>query len=152
MNANVSFTRHGSIAEQIRRLIEGTGLSLDAALYRFNHAELKEALMDAVRRDVSVRLVLDRRKYEEDPVTRDLLIAPGIPYRLSGGRSGKSSKMHHKFVILDARIALTGSYNWTTESEETNYDNLITLHEPEVVTAYQQEFELLWGEASAPDE
>jgi phosphatidylserine/phosphatidylglycerophosphate/cardiolipin synthase-like enzyme len=55
--------------------------------------------------------------------------------------------MHHKFVILDGAAVLTGSYNWTTESEEQNYENLVILSDPAQVRTFQEEFEELWREA-----
>jgi phosphatidylserine/phosphatidylglycerophosphate/cardiolipin synthase-like enzyme len=39
---------------------------------------------------------------------------------------------------------LTGSYNWTLESEDGNFENLVVLTEPAAVAVYQSEFEALW--------
>ena len=58
--------------------------------------------------------------------------------------------MHHKFVILDGQTVLTGSYNWTLESEELNYDNLAVLRDPQPAVFYRQEFEALWSAAVGP--
>ena len=151
MTAAVSFSRNLSVANLIGRLIGSTAVSLDAALYRFNNPELAGALADAARRGVSIRLVLDRGKYQQDPLTQHLLKAGAIPFRLLAGRPGTESKMHHKFAILDSRTAVTGSYNWTLESEEKNYENLVILHDLEQLEAYRREFELLWEEARAAD-
>jgi phosphatidylserine/phosphatidylglycerophosphate/cardiolipin synthase-like enzyme len=52
--------------------------------------------------------------------------------------------MHHKFVILDQQSVLTGSYNWTLESESENHENLVILEEAQPVEAYAKEFEALW--------
>lgn len=121
--------------------------SLDAALYRLNNPRLAEALVECGRRGVRVRLVVDRGKYEEDAATRRLLESGRIPFRLAGGRVGPPSKMHHKFVILDSATVLTGSYNWTLESEEQNYENLVVLRDPAQVRVFQEEFEELWRKA-----
>jgi phosphatidylserine/phosphatidylglycerophosphate/cardiolipin synthase-like enzyme len=149
MTPPVSFSRNCSVAELIGRLIQSTEVTLDAALYRFNNPQLAGALAQAARRGVSIRLVLDRGKYHSDPVTQRLLQAGPIPFRLLAGRPGPESKMHHKFAILDGRAAITGSYNWTLESEEENYENLLVLHGLEQLAAYRREFELLWEEAGA---
>ena len=150
MNAELALTRAGSIAGLIERLIEECKTSLDAALYRLNHPRLGKALEDAVGRGVRVRLVLDRNKYEESFATRELLSDRRIPFRLLYGRQGPGSKMHHKFAILDGRMALTGSYNWTLESEEQNYENLLILSEPENLEIFRREFEALWAEGAEP--
>lgn len=144
MPANVLLTRTNSVTEAIERLLEAAGQSVEAALYRLNHPRLARALADAAARGVRVRLVLDRGKYEETRATRDLLAASRISFRLSDGRAGADSKMHHKFALLDGRTALTGSYNWTLESEDGNFENLVVLTEPAAVAVYQSEFEALW--------
>jgi phosphatidylserine/phosphatidylglycerophosphate/cardiolipin synthase-like enzyme len=59
--------------------------------------------------------------------------------------------MHHKFVILDQQTVVTGSYNWTHESEEENQENLLILRDEYSVEAYSQEFEALWAGAARDD-
>ena len=150
MNTEVILTRGSSVAESIERLIRQATTSVDAALYRFNNPRLTRALHEAIGRGVPVRLVLDRNKYEESRTTHELFADRRIPFRLLYGRQGPGTKMHHKFAILDARTVLSGSYNWTLESEEQNYEGLLILCEPEQVKIFQREFEALWAEASPP--
>lgn len=151
MKAELLLTRSrtaGSVAEVIERLIGEATTSIDAALYRLNHPRLAGALEEATRRGVRVRLVLDRNKYEETRATRELLASSEVPFRLLNGRQGPGSKMHHKFAIFDGRAAITGSYNWTLESEQQNYENLLILREPDLVQILEKEFKELWGESS----
>jgi len=148
MNAELLLTRSGSVAEAIERLIGASETSIDAALYRLNLPRLARALEEAAARGVRVRLVLDRNKYEETPATRDLLANSAIPCLLGYGREGPGSKMHHKFAIFDGKVAITGSYNWTVESEEQNFENLIVLPEAKLVEVLQREFEALWKEGA----
>lgn len=147
MSVETLFTRDQSIAEAIERLIQAAKTSLDAALYRFNSRRLARALDEASRRGLNIRLVLDRGKYKESETMRELLSKDRFPFRLSRGRGDADSKMHHKVALLDDSIVVTGSYNWTRESEEQNYENLLILREPEVVKAYRREFEALWADA-----
>jgi phosphatidylserine/phosphatidylglycerophosphate/cardiolipin synthase-like enzyme len=142
------FTRSTSVAKVIERLIRSAKTSADAALYRLSHPRLALALRDASRRGVRVRLILDREKYEMTRATKDLLAEFRIPYRLMSGRRGRWAKMHHKFAILDDRVALAGSYNWTVESEEENYENLMVLRERHQVGDFIEEFEALWAAAA----
>ncbi len=149
MTSEVLFTRARSVAGVINGWLETATTSVDAALYRVNLPHLARGLEVAAARGVRVRLVLDRGKFEESRATRDLLASANFSFRLLRGRHGMGSKMHHKFVILDGRTALAGSYNWTLESEEENYDNLIILRDPQVAQDYAREFEALWAEAEA---
>ncbi len=149
MNSDVIFTRSIAAASFIGQRIGNCTVSLDAALYRFNNPTLALAVSDAARRGVSIRLLVDQKKHDEDSKTQQLLRSGGFRFRLLNGRQGKGSKMHHKFAILDGLTVLTGSYNWTLESEEENYENLVILRDPNQVEAYRREFELLWEEAGS---
>ncbi len=148
MTSEVLFTRRRSVAEVINALLGTAATSVDAALYRLNLPGLVRGLEAAAGRGARVRLVLDRGKFEETRATRDLLTAAGFSLRLLRGRHGVGSKMHHKFVILDGRTVLAGSYNWTLESEEENYDNLVILRDLRVAQDYAREFEALWEEGA----
>ena len=147
MAAEVFFSRAGSVAEVIERSIRGATASFEAALYRFNYPRLARALADAARRGVCLRLVLDRNKFEESQAAREMLSEHRIAFRLVYGMKGRGSKMHHKFAILDGCAVLTGSYNWTLESEHQNFESLLILRASEDIAAYRREFEALWAEA-----
>ncbi|HEX5483148.1 MAG TPA: phospholipase D-like domain-containing protein [Terriglobia bacterium] len=149
MSVDVLFTRSADVAGEIQSLIRSAAVSIDAALYRLSHPALVHALSEAAGRGVRVRLVLDRGKFQENRFVHGALPQSGIGFRLSDGRRTKASKMHHKFAVLDDEIVLTGSYNWTEESQEGNYENLIVLREPALAEAYIREFEALWQESAA---
>jgi cardiolipin hydrolase len=147
MPDEVMLTRGRSVAEEIERLVGAAQTSVDAALYRLNNPLLARVLAGTAERGVRVRLVLDRGKYEETTATREILTESRLTFRLSYGRLGRDSKMHHKFAILDDALVLTGSYNWTIESEKENFDNLVALREAPHVLLYRSEFEALWNAA-----
>ena len=147
----IKFARSESVADVIMSLMHETSSSIEGALYRFNHPGLADALEDVAQRGVRVRLLVDGNKYKESRTTQELLSGAIIPFRLAFGRQGRGSKMHHKFVILDQQTVLTGSYNWTHESEEENQENLLILRDEYSVEAYSQEFEALWAGAARDD-
>ena len=145
---DVLFSREGSVQAFIERLIGAATISVEAALYRINNPSLARTLEEAYQRGVRVRLVLDRNKFEEDRTTRQLLSEVSFLYRLLYGREGQGSKMHHKFALFDSSVALTGSYNWTLESERRNYEHLLILRAPEQLQQFRDEFEELWREGT----
>jgi hypothetical protein len=46
--------------------------------------------------------------------------------------------MHHKFALIDDRLLLTGSFNWTYNS---NAENLLVLDDAAMLQAFREEFE-----------
>lgn len=145
------FARGKSIAEVIESQLALSQNSIDAALHRLNSQRLARALADAGERGVDIRLVIDRSKYEKSQATRKLLSACNLRFRLAWGRDGTGSKMHHKFALLDHRLVITGSYNWTFASEARNHENILLLRERALVDTFRQEFEALWTSSENSD-
>ena len=52
--------------------------------------------------------------------------------------------MHHKFMIIDGKKTLTGSYNWTRSAEEKNKENVVLISDVKTATSFQVEFDQLW--------
>jgi mitochondrial cardiolipin hydrolase len=148
----IKFARTESVADVIVSYLHEATNSIDGALYRFNHPGLAEAMEEVAERGVRVRLLVDGNKYKESRTTQELLDDSHLRFRLAFGRQGRGSKMHHKFVILDQQIVLTGSYNWTHESEEENQENLLILRDANTVEAYAEEFDALWAGAGRDDD
>ena len=143
----VLFTRTNSVGGRIARILRSSRRSIDAALYRLSQPGLARALSQAVVRGVSVRVILDRKKFKLTPATQDLVARWNISYRLMSGPHGRYAKMHHKMAIVDGETALTGSYNWTDESEKSNFENLVIIRDSEQVKRFAREFEALWSRA-----
>ena len=54
--------------------------------------------------------------------------------------------LHHKFVIIDDNLLITGSYNWTRFSSK-NYENMVVIKDEEIVEQFKDEFNELIGNA-----
>lgn len=48
--------------------------------------------------------------------------------------------MHHKFCVIDDRLLLTGSYNWTRKAELTNHENIIISTDITLVNEFRKAF------------
>lgn len=142
------FAEEMSIERVLLDAITGSRASIHVAAYRLTNLRLAQALADAHRRGLDVRAVLDSAKYEANPALAQLFSEHGVPHRPLAGRLGPPTKMHHKFAIFDGRMVTTGSYNWTDESEEQNFDDLIILREEALVARYRTAFEQLWRRAA----
>ena len=53
--------------------------------------------------------------------------------------------MHHKFMVADDRITITGSYNWTRSAEKYNQENVIWINDAQFSRSFLVEFETLWS-------
>ena len=56
--------------------------------------------------------------------------------------------MHHKVMIIDRRIVIFGSYNFTISADDSNDENLVIVHDPVFASFFVEEFETVWAESS----
>jgi phosphatidylserine/phosphatidylglycerophosphate/cardiolipin synthase-like enzyme len=58
--------------------------------------------------------------------------------------------MHHKVMIIDESIVVTGSYNFTASAEDRNDENLVIIYSPEIARLYLAEFQRVFQQAVEP--
>ncbi|MDH5508038.1 MAG: phospholipase D-like domain-containing protein, partial [Anaerolineae bacterium] len=102
-----SGTLRGGPDAALAAAIDAARASVDAAIYDLNLWSIRDALLAAQRRGVTVRIVtesdnLDRPELQE-------LIAAGI--EVLGDR--REALMHNKFVVIDRYEVWSGSMNLT---------------------------------------
>ena len=54
----------------------------------------------------------------------------------------------HKVAIIDGKIVITGSYNWTWSAEKRNDENVLVLMSRSLAEKYEKEFQRTWLLAS----
>lgn len=52
--------------------------------------------------------------------------------------------MHHKFVIVDEEILITGSTNWTMSAFFGNFENILVTNQSSLVGPFLKEFDRMW--------
>jgi phosphatidylserine/phosphatidylglycerophosphate/cardiolipin synthase-like enzyme len=56
--------------------------------------------------------------------------------------------MHNKFMLVDDEAVLTGSFNWSSSSENNHFENLVELRGAKAqdsLTQFKSEFQNLWA-------
>jgi phosphatidylserine/phosphatidylglycerophosphate/cardiolipin synthase-like enzyme len=78
-----------------------------------------------------------------------VLFDNGIPFRWSQGFSGKGV-MHNKFAVLDGKLLLTGSFNWSTNAQDNNFENMFYTNSPAYTGPFAAQFETIFSKAYTP--
>ncbi|MBI3018213.1 MAG: hypothetical protein HYY62_09545 [Deltaproteobacteria bacterium] len=82
---------------------------------------------------VPVYGILNRLGSSKGPYQRFLQM--GIPVRFAAFRGA----LHHKFMIIDRRILILGSYNFSSSAEKDNDESAIIIRDPELVNEVYEE-------------
>ncbi|WP_194841644.1 phospholipase D-like domain-containing protein [Sporosarcina obsidiansis] len=116
--------------------------TLDIAIYNFEDREIAQAVLNARIRGVSVRIMTDasKAKKNDQTVILDEFTRNNIVVKINTSR-----KMHLKMAIIDERLIVTGSYNFTEASADENLEQLMTLSNEELAQEWTGIFADLWN-------
>lgn len=95
--------------------------SVRVLAYGFTAPRILAALVDARRRGVDVRLVLDGSNLKDRYSKAREAAAAGITVRIDSS----VAIAHSKVVLVDDALVLTGSYNFTVSANRRNAENLL---------------------------
>ena len=119
--------------------------SIDIAMYTFTDFAIARELVRAKERGVEVRIYLDRSQVTAKYAQSRYFIQNEMDVRISSN----SAIMHNKFAIIDGKILITGSYNWTLSANNRNDENVLVIDCRYVIDEYEEQFERLWLQFSA---
>jgi phosphatidylserine/phosphatidylglycerophosphate/cardiolipin synthase-like enzyme len=127
----------GGTDTAIATAIGNVKTTLDIAAFEWDNEVINAAVLAAVERGVTVRMVADNEHtVDDDGSTITELEAAGVPIVYDD----RSALMHNKFMIMDSAYVWTGSTNWTMNGVYRNYNNLLMLRSQRAVDFYQREF------------
>jgi len=109
-------------------------LSVDVAAYSLNLWSIRDALIDAHKRGVEVRMVMESDDMDTQEVQQ--IMDAGIP--IVGDQ--QQGLMHNKFMVIDRLDVWTGSMNYTTSGVYKDNNNLIQIRSSQVAEDYSNEF------------
>jgi len=125
-------------------LIATARSSIDLASYALTDYIVLDALNEAERRGVVIRVVLDPRERHDFVKLGDLSdnvrIKRGGPF------------MHLKAYEIDGILLRTGSANFSTSGENAQDNDLIVIRDPAAAAKFDAHFERMWDAAQPMDE
>ena len=140
------FSPDDDTARRLIELILSAQESIDFLYYSFTSDGIGDALLYQASQGVEVRGVLDA--YQEGTGLGgeyQRLRDEGLDVHLDT----HPEKLHHKVLIIDGDIVVTGSYNLTRSAEILNDENTLIIHDEVCGGIFLGEFEWIYA-AAAP--
>ncbi len=136
-NIEIYFSPDSDIQNRLLELIESAKDSINIMMFAFTNRDISRALLDAQKRGVAIKIVVDKRQnsYQKYSVYRELK-SNGIDIKLDKNRF----KLHHKVMIIDKKITILGSYNFTRWANSNNDENIIIIKNSAISSSYLEEF------------
>jgi phosphatidylserine/phosphatidylglycerophosphate/cardiolipin synthase-like enzyme len=134
----------GGIDEKLVALIDATRRTLDVCVYEFDLENVASAMARAKARGVTVRLVTDT----DTLTSRDAATQRALEKVKSAGipivDDQRRPIMHHKFVVFDGEVVLTGSWNFTDGDTYRLNNHAVLLRSQELAANFSAEFEKMF--------
>lgn len=154
-----------SVSGLIGRTLNQATRSVDMALFVFSEQNLANILEARHRRGVKVRSLVEPsfayRDYSELldllgvalPNNRCQVEANNQPWSSPIATAGtpnltEGDLLHHKFGLIDDRLVITGSQNWSDAANLLNDENLLVIQNPIVAAHFRREFDRLYQTAT----
>ena len=158
VNTNISTGNNaiylnGTFADTVAAYINRAKFSIDIAVYNFTSgsssvvAKIATAANNARGRGVIIRWIYDGSSTNSGLSLLDTSIKRiGSPTTLGYGI------MHNKFIVIDVNsanpddaIVMTGSYNFSTNQNTYDYNNIVFIQDQALALAFYNEFNKMWG-------
>src|SRR5215212_10977190 len=128
-------------------IVKSATQSIRFLTFSFTDFPLADAMSERSKAGVDVAGVFEKVGSETDASELKTLMCRNVPVK----QDGNPGFLHHKVIVVDERIVITGSMNYSTNAEESNDENVIIIDNAEIARLYLQEFERVWNLANDPE-
>lgn len=114
--------------------------------YSFTSPAIAEAVSQAHKRGVDVRVILDKSQVSEKYTSATFLKKGGIAVVVDT----KPAIAHNKIMVFDQQAVFTGSFNFTRSAQDRNAENGVIIRgDAALVKAYTDNWTTRYGLSSA---
>jgi phosphatidylserine/phosphatidylglycerophosphate/cardiolipin synthase-like enzyme len=140
----IYFSPEDGIAAHILSLLDGARESIYFMAYSFTSNDLGNAIRERAADGLTVSGVMDDSQILSNPGTEyDAFMQAGLDLR----RDGNAGQMHHKVIIIDRNIVITGSYNFSNSAETSNDENVVIIHDADIAALFLEELQRVYDQA-----
>jgi phosphatidylserine/phosphatidylglycerophosphate/cardiolipin synthase-like enzyme len=139
------FSPPDHVMDKLVALVSGAQKSIRFMIFTYTHPDLGDAMIERYKAGVDVAGIIESRASTQGQLVP--LYCAGVPVKVDGN----PYTMHHKVIIIDESIVVTGSFNFTKSADEENDDNVLIIYSPALAQQYLQEYQKLDAIATPPD-
>ena len=141
------FSPDDGVASQLLQLLQGAQESIYFLVYSFTSDPIAQVIRNQHEAGITVAGVMDDELIDSNDGSEfEFFLGSDLNVR----RDGNQGLMHHKIIIIDRSIVVTGSYNITASADERNDENILIIHSPDIAEYFLSEFERIFEMALQP--
>lgn len=141
------FSPDDGTAKRINELLNNASESIHFLAYSFTNDEFGQILIQKAANGLEISGVMEEEQANSNQGTEyDPLSQAGIDVRLDGN----PELMHHKVFIIDGKVVILGSYNFSKNAEENNDENTLIIFDQAIAELYLSEFQRIYEQSQNP--
>ena len=143
----VLYGAEDEVATLLSELLARAESEIRFMAFSFTHDDMGGTMLSRANAGVDVAGIFEQRGSETEYSEMPALYCAGLPVR----QDGNSRTFHHKVLIIDQHIVVTGSFNFSANADESNDENVIIIDNAEIAAEYLKEYDRRWAEAEEPE-
>ncbi len=132
------FAPEDAVMKKIINVVRQARESVHVMAFSFTSADLARVLRRKKGDGIQVKVLFDGKSADSEHSVIKELQQDNIECVISSNRRGV---MHHKVIIIDKKIVITGSFNFSENADNNNDENLLIIHSADLAKLYEEEFE-----------
>jgi len=146
-NIQILFSPEDKAISQIIPYVQTAKKSIRFMAFTYTQEQLGKAMLDAMESGVQVTGVFESTGSDSEYSQMTPLYCAKAPVR----QDGNPAFLHHKVIIIDEHIVITGSLNFTDNADQSNNENVIIIDNADIAKLYTAEFQRVWAAGHDPE-
>jgi len=143
----IYFSPEDHVLDHMIPVVSSATKSIHFMAFSFTDYPLAKAMLDRASAGVDVSGVFEKVGSETDSSELHTFFCAKVPAR----QDGNPKFLHDKVIIVDNRLVISGSFNFSTNATESNDENVMIIDNPQIANLYTQEFQRVWAIATDPE-
>lgn len=140
----VYFSPDDGVAEHILEILEDAQESIYFMAFSFTRDDFGEAMRAQAENGLTVAGVMEEQQIKSNIGTEyDFFKQAELDVFIDGNEG----QMHHKTMIVDEKIVITGSYNFSRSAEIRNDENIVVFYDEQIADFFLEEFQRIFEQA-----
>jgi phosphatidylserine/phosphatidylglycerophosphate/cardiolipin synthase-like enzyme len=143
----VLFSPEDKPVQYMLPFLENARRNIRFMAFSFTQPDIGDAMLERIQGGITVEGVFER-------VGSDSQFSEMMKLHCGGGnirRDGNPGFLHHKIIIVDNRIVITGSFNFSDSANTRNNENVLIIDNADIARLYLDEFQRIWNDGSDLD-
>ena len=138
------FSPDDGVAGHVLEVLNNAEESIYFMAFSFTTDEFGEAIRMKAEDGLTVAGVMEEEQVKSNVGTEyDPFKQAGLDVYVDGNEG----QMHHKVMIVDGKIVITGSYNFSNSAETRNDETLVIFHNEQIADFFLEEFQRVYQQA-----